>query len=82
MTHSLLSDVRLTIAAELGSRLLSVGELLEFVPGSVIVLDRVAGDPVDLLVNQIRFAHADVAVVDNSYVARIVTVGPSTDRTV
>lgn len=68
---ALLSDVHLSVSAELGRTRLRVSDLLSMEPGSVIGLEREAGSPIDLLVNGTLFARAEVIVVDDRYAARI-----------
>jgi flagellar motor switch protein FliN len=68
----LLVDVELTVTVELGRVTLPVRELLQLREGSVLELDRVAGAPVDVLVNGSVIARGDVVVVDDELGVRIV----------
>lgn len=68
---SLLRGVEMRVTAELGRTRLPVAHVLELGPGSVIELDRVAGTPIDVLVNGTVIAHGEVVVVDEEYGVRI-----------
>lgn len=70
----LLHDVEMDVTAELGRTRMSVREILELVPGSVIELDRAAGSPVDVLVNGTLIARGEVVVIDEEFGIRITDV--------
>ncbi|MFT5398101.1 MAG: flagellar motor switch protein FliN/FliY, partial [Gammaproteobacteria bacterium] len=57
-------DIRVTIAMEIGRTQLSIRNLLQLNQGSVIELDRLAGEPMDVLVNGTLVAHGEVVVVN------------------
>jgi len=64
---NLILDVAVTLALEVGRGRMSVRELLQLAPGSIVELDRMAGEPLDVLVNGVRIARGEVVVVnDNS----------------
>jgi len=67
----LLMDVDLPIAIELGRTRLSIADILALGPGSVVELNKLAGEPVDLLVNQRVVARGEVVVVDENFGLRI-----------
>ncbi len=67
----ILLDTTVEVAASLGSVRLPVRELLERGPGSVIRLDRAAGEPVDLLLNGIHFATGHLVVVGDRLGVRV-----------
>ena len=73
----LLMDVSLRITVELGRTHLSLRQVLDLQQGSVIELDRLAGDPVDVYINERLFAQGEVIVVDDKFGVRItrLTVG-------
>lgn len=74
---SRLADVEMLVTAELGRTRMNVSELLTLGPGSIIELDRAAGSPVDLLVNNTLIARGEVVVVDEEYGVRLTEiVGP------
>ena len=67
----LILDVPLQVTVELGKTRRSIKEILEFSPGTVIELDKIAGEPVDVLVNGKYVAKGEVVVLDESFAARI-----------
>jgi flagellar motor switch protein FliN len=69
-----LSDVPVELAVEIGRARMTVGATLELRPGSVVVLDRMAGEPVDLLVNGTPIARGEVVVIDEEFALRVTDV--------
>lgn len=69
-----LLDVGLEVSVELGRTQRQVREVLALVPGSLLELDRLAGDPIDVLVNGRRIARAEVVVVDERFAIRITDI--------
>lgn len=67
----LLMDVKMPVAIELGRTEMPISEILSLGPGSVVELDRLAGEPVDLLVNGKIIARGEVVVVDENFGVRI-----------
>lgn len=67
----MLLDVPLKISVELGRSRMSLRQTLDLVQGSVIELDRLAGDPVDVFVNDRLLAKGEVVVVDDKFAVRI-----------
>jgi flagellar motor switch protein FliN len=67
----LLMNVPLSITAELGSCKMLVEDILKLGTGSIIELDRLAGGPVDLLVNEKLIARGEVVAIDESFGVRI-----------
>jgi flagellar motor switch protein FliN/FliY len=59
------------VTAELGRTRMTVKELLALTPGSVVELDRMAGSPVDVLVNGTLVARGEVVVIDEEFGVRI-----------
>ncbi|MER3486718.1 MAG: flagellar motor switch protein FliN, partial [Chloroflexota bacterium] len=72
----LLLDVSMQVTVELGRAQVTVARLLELTPGSVIELDRLAGEPLDVLVNGKLIARGEVVVVDENFGIRITEVLP------
>lgn len=68
---SMLSDVAMGITVELGRARMTVAEILALTIGSVIELDRIAGSPVDVLVNGTLIARGEVVVVDEEFGVRV-----------
>jgi flagellar motor switch protein FliN/FliY len=69
----LLLDVELDINIELGKSELTIKRILELAPGSIVELNRMAGEPVDLIVNNKVVAKGEVVVVDENFGIRIVS---------
>ena len=67
----LLLDVQMPLTVIMGKTIMSFKRLLQLGPGSVIQLDRTVGQPADLYIQDIRFATADVVVVDDCFAVRI-----------
>ncbi len=67
----LLLDVNLPVAIELGQTQLTISEILALGPGSVVELARLAGEPVDVMVNHKLVAKGEVVVVDENFGVRI-----------
>jgi flagellar motor switch protein FliN len=66
-----LLHVPLSVTAELGTCKMSVSEVLKLGAGSIIELDRLAGGPIDLLVNNKLIARGEVVAVDENFGVRI-----------
>ncbi len=66
-----LRDVPVELAVEIGRTRMTVGEALALGPGSIVTLDRLAGEPVDLLVNGKPIARGEVVVIDEEFGLRI-----------
>ncbi|HUU27356.1 MAG TPA: flagellar motor switch protein FliN [archaeon] len=67
----LLLDLKLDISIELGRTRMLVRDILELGPGSVIELDKMAGETVDLLINDKKLAEGEVVVVDENFGIRV-----------
>jgi flagellar motor switch protein FliN/FliY len=67
----LLMDVKLPVAIELGHTKMPISDILALGPGSVVELNKLAGEPVDLLVNNKVVAKGEVVVVDENFGLRI-----------
>jgi flagellar motor switch protein FliN/FliY len=76
-----LSEVAMELSVEIGRTSMTVGETLELRAGSVITLERLAGEPVDLLVNGTPIARGEVVVVDEQFGLRVTEIveGESSD---
>ncbi len=71
---NLVMDVPLEITVEMGRTERTVKEILEFSPGTIIELDKLAGDPIDILVNGKFIAKGEVVVIDENYGIRITDI--------
>jgi len=67
-------DVPITLSLEVGSASMSVRELLQLNQGSVVELDRLAGEPMDVLVNGTLVAHGEVVVVNDKFGIRLTDI--------
>ena len=76
----LLLDIRLQLTAELGRREMTIREALSLGPGSVLELDKIAGEPVDLLVNNKLIARGEVVVIDENFGVRVTEVVSPEER--
>jgi flagellar motor switch protein FliN len=74
---STLYDLSLPVAIELGRTAMTVQEVLHLGRGSVVELDRLAGEPVDVYVGDRRFAEGEVVVIGENFGVRITRVLPS-----
>lgn len=70
-----LNDVPMELSVEIGRTQITVGETLQLRAGSVITLDRLAGEPVDMLVNGTPIARGEVVVVDEQFGLRVTQIG-------
>ncbi|NLM40786.1 MAG: flagellar motor switch protein FliN [Firmicutes bacterium] len=77
----LLEDIDLTITVELGRATLTLNQILELKPQSLIKLDKLAGEPVDVFVNNNRVARGEVVVLDDNFGVRILEIVPKSQRT-
>lgn len=66
-----LLDVTVSVTAELGRATTSIGQLLKLNVGSVVELERLVSDPVDLMAQGIRLARGEVVVVEDRFAIRI-----------
>ena len=69
-----LSAVPVDLSVEMGRSRMTVGETLELRQGSIITLNRMAGEPVDLLVNGTPIARGEVVVIDEQFGLRVTEV--------
>ena len=67
-------DVPVTLTLEVGSASMSVRELLQLNQGSVVELDRLAGEPMDVMVNGTLVAHGEVVVVNDKFGIRLTDI--------
>src|SRR6266516_4257095 len=72
-----LHDVPVELTVEVGRTRMTIGETLALGIGSVVTLDRLAGEPVDLLVNGTRIARGEIVVIDDEFGLRITEVVPA-----
>lgn len=77
---NMLLDVEMNVSIELGKTDMSIKRILELSAGSIIELDRMAGEPVDLMVNNKVVAKGEVVVVDENFGIRIVSLVSPEER--
>ena len=70
----LIMDVPLEVTVELGRTTKSIQEILDFAPGTIIELDKIAGEPIDILVNGKYVAKGEVVVIEESFGVRITEI--------
>ncbi|NRD79366.1 flagellar motor switch phosphatase FliY [Bacillus sp. BRMEA1] len=76
----LLYDIPLTITVELGRTQMPIRKILELGPGAVIQLDKLAGEPVDILANHKLIAKGEVVVIEENFGVRITDIISPSDR--
>jgi flagellar motor switch protein FliN/FliY len=73
-------DIPVTISMEIGRTKVSIRNLLQLNQGSVVELDRLAGEPMDVLVNGTLIAHGEVVVVNEKFGIRLTDVISAQER--
>ena len=76
----LLLDVPLDLSVELGRTRMSIQDLLNLSPGSVVELDKIAGEPLDILVNDRLIARGEAVVVNDKFGVRITDIVSPSER--
>jgi flagellar motor switch protein FliN/FliY len=74
VNFDLIMDVAVSVTLEVGHAEITVRELLQLTQGSILELDRPAGDPLDVLVNGVRVARGEVVVVNDKFGIRLTEV--------
>ncbi|WP_074692272.1 flagellar motor switch phosphatase FliY [Alicyclobacillus hesperidum] len=77
---SLLYDVPLNVTVELGRAKKMIREILELAPGSILELDKLAGEPVDIYVNNKKIAIGEVVVIDENFGVRVTDIVQAEQR--
>jgi flagellar motor switch protein FliN len=75
-----LNNIAITISVEVGRTSLKIKDLMRLTQGSVVELDRLAGEPLDLLVNNTLVAQGEVVLVNDRYGVRLTQVIPAAER--
>lgn len=76
----LIMDIPVNLSMELGSTEIAIRTLMQLTQGSVVELDRFAGEPLDVLVNGTLIAHGEVVVVNDKYGIRLTDVVSPSER--
>lgn len=71
---TIIRDVPLEVTVELGRTRKAIKEILEFNPGTIIELDKIAGEPIDILVNGKFVAKGEVVVIDENFGVRVTNI--------
>ena len=80
INQEVLQNITVTMSIEVGRAQIKIRDLMRLTQGSVVELDRIAGEPLDLLVNNTVVAQGEVVLVNDRYGIRLTRVVPSTDR--
>jgi flagellar motor switch protein FliN/FliY len=75
-----LQNIPVTLAIEVGRAQIKIRDLMRLTQGSVVELDRIAGEPLDLLVNNTVVAQGEVVLVNDRYGIRLTRVVPASER--
>lgn len=76
----LVLDIELAVTIELGRTQMLIRDIVKLGPGSIVELDKLSGDPVDLFVNGRKFARGEVVVVDENFAVRLTDLVPIDER--
>lgn len=76
----LVLDIELAVTIELGRTEMLIRDIVKLGPGSIVELDKLSGDPVDLMVNGRKFARGEVVVVDENFAVRLTELLPFDER--
>ena len=68
------ANVEVTLCAELGKTKLSLNDVIEYDTGSIIILDKMNNDPVNIYVDDILIAKGQIVAIDDSYGIKIVEI--------
>lgn len=79
---ALIQDVPLKVTVELGRTVKKISEILEFGPGTIVELDKLVGEPLDILVNGQYVAKGEVVVIDENYGIRVTDIVNPANRLV
>ena len=80
INSEVLQGIPVTISVEVGKTSLKIRDLLRLSQGSVVELDRLAGEPLDLLVNNTVVAQGEIVLVNDRYGIRLTRVVPAAER--
>ncbi|XOV88301.1 MAG: flagellar motor switch protein FliN [Pseudomonadota bacterium] len=80
MNLGLILNVPVSVAIEIGKTNISIGKLLKLCPGSVVELDRLVGEPHDVLVNGTLVAHGEIVVVKDRFGIRFTDIVSPAER--
>ena len=75
-----LQNITVTLSVEVGRAMIKIRDLMRLSQGSVVELDHIAGEPLDLLVNKTVVAQGEVVLVNDRYGIRLTRVVPASER--
>ena len=75
-----LQNISVTLSIEVGRAMIKIRVLMRLTQGSVVELDKIAGEPLDLLVNNTVVAQGEVVLVNERYGIRLTRVVPASER--
>jgi flagellar motor switch protein FliN/FliY len=75
-----LQNISVTLSIEVGRAMIKIRDLMRLTQGSVVELDRIAGEPLDLLVNNTVVAQGEIVLVNDRYGVRLTRVAPAAER--
>ncbi|MFN5701439.1 MAG: flagellar motor switch protein FliN [Betaproteobacteria bacterium] len=80
INREMIQNVAVTLAIEVGRAQIKIKDLLRLTQGSVVELDRLAGEPLDLLINDTVIAQGEIVLVGERYGVRLTRVAPAAER--
>ena len=80
MNREVIQNIPITLAIEVGRASLKIRDLMRLTQGSVVELDRLAGEPLDIVVNDTVVAQGQVVLVNDRYGVRLTKVVSAADR--
>ncbi|WP_416338555.1 flagellar motor switch protein FliN [Legionella steelei] len=76
----LILDIPVSVTVEIGRTKMTIRNLLQLNQGGIVALDRLAGDPLDVLVNGTLVAHGEVVVVNDKFGVRLTDIVSTAER--
>jgi flagellar motor switch protein FliN/FliY len=76
----LILDIPVSVTVEIGRTKMTIRNLLQLNQGGIVALDRLAGDPLDVLVNGTLVAHGEVVVVNDKFGVRLTDIVSKAER--
>ena len=74
-----LQNISVTLSIEVGRAMIKIRDLMRLTQGSVVELDRIAGEPLDLLVNNTVVAQGEIVLVNDRYGVRLTRAAPAAE---
>ena len=75
-----LENIPVTLSIEVGRAVIKIRDLMRLTQGSVVELDRIAGEPLDLMVNNTAVAQGEIVLVNDRYGIRLTRLVPASER--